>query len=544
MIAMRRAYPIPILSYRLIRRFTAAVTVLCLAACGSDGPGALPDEDGNEGGSDGKGGEVTVVIAAPQTETRAVPSGDEIRSVRIYAYAHGETDQPPVGYLEDNDFITGVGTYKINLSRRGQLDFIALLNDGGVAQAAASAVALDGNTTLAELNAYRIGRQLNSYNDGGCAIPMSTLEGENGANRTFTLTESTASQYVRLTATRAMSRLRLYFAKHNTGRATVQITGATLTQGPLSTRLLVDEDSESLSYPDDYVAAGTDEETSAIAVAPANTEASYPVEVTDVSAPDTKLTAGNTTLVATAYMPENPYGASNVHPDGLYEDEYDGTVGNRRLSAYKLTVTYNVGDSEGEKDVYLPAVDRNQTVNVFGLLSGEDITLYVRVADWIVEEVILPQHPTYSDCQPATAGNYSTAAGYKVNDGDKLGAAFQCTFEMSTEQVFTPTVNGPFTVVVQNSAHAIVTGNQIKGGTDADGNPLSYFIYVIPTHDYTPSAVNEGYLLITIPDWTGENEPLLINREHKWNANDNPQDDRIRITIENLNPDSGENTNT
>lgn len=538
---MRRRYSIP--TYRNVRRIATAVAALCMAACASDEPATTPDEEGGNG-SGTKGSEMTVVIAAPQPETRAVPTGDEIRTVRIYAYEHGVTDEAPVGYLYDPsaEYNTN-NTYKMNLSQRGQLDFIALLNDGGTEAANTPEITLNENTTLDELNGvkglndYRIGRKLVDYsttNSGNYAIPMSTLEGRNGANRTFTLTETTATQYVNLTATRAMSRLRLRFAKYNTGTDKVQITSATLTQGPRSTRLLTEEEVESLPIETWYDTKGTENITVV--------DASSPISVEETATPSEKLDDKNTTLVATAYMPENPRGATKTHGDGQYNGELDGTTDRYTQSAYKLTVKYTVGSSTGEKDIYLPAVERNQTVNIFGLLSGKDVSLYIRVADWDVKEVELTDYPTYSDCGLADGHpGYSTEAGYVVvsdpitNDDIKkqLNAAFACTFNMTAPagHEFVPKLTGDGEARFKLRVYRDQT--EITDDTDWMAGKGIYTIYVIPTEPYAEENpdLNTVYLLITTHTWAGPVDPLLINLEHKWNAGDNPQDDRIRITI-------------
>lgn len=523
-------------TYRNARRLTAMLVALCLTACGNE---TLVDDPGTggENGSGTAGGEITVVIAAPQTETRAIDeeTGDRIRSVRIYAYEHGKTDEAPVGYLEDNHFITGVGTYKMEIEKRGQLDFIALLNDGGVEQANGQNIILNESSTRADLEKFRIGRQLTTISDE-YAIPMSTLEGENGANRTFTLTETTAPQYVNLMATRALSRLRLYFAKADMGDGVeVQITEATLTQGPLSVQLMKEEDRESLTYPGTYF---DNDNATDITVVPQGS----PVEVTEeIDDPDrTKLTSTNTTLVATAYMPENPYGSNNTHDDGLYDDQYDGT--GTANSPYKLTVRYQAGTGTSNKEIYLPAVKRNQTVNIFGLLRGEEVKFYVRVADWETVDVTLDDYPTYSDCELAeNRTGYITTAQYVTVDAPdnvtsaelttQKAAAFACTFNMTAPDghVFTPVLTGAgegrFKLYIENSSHYEVT--ECKAGEGA------YTIYVIPTapYDADNEALNTVYLLITTRTWAGAADPLLINQKHQWNEGNHPQDDRILITL-------------
>lgn len=563
---MRRRYSIP--TYRNIRRIATAVAALCLAACASDEPAATPDDEGGNG-SGTKGSEVTVVIAAPQPETRAVrtgdnaptdenaPKGNEIRSVRIYAYEHGKTDDAPVGYLEDDYIGTGVTTYKMEVSQRGQLDFIALLNDKG---ARLEGNALGENSTLNDLNAYRIGRQLTETGEGGSdyAIPMSTLDGTNSttgmSNRTFTITETTATQYVNLEATRAMSRLRLCFAKYNTGTSEVQITSATLTQGPLSTRLLTEESVESLPITDTYYdTKGTENIT--VVTSPVEVEA----EITD---PDTKLiydekdeARTNTTLIATAYMPENPRGATKTHGDGQYNGELDGTTDVYTQSAYKLTLSYKVGTSEvKDKVIYLPAVKRNQTVNVFGLLSGKDITLYIRVAEWKTEDVTLADYPTYSDCGLAEGrSGYSTEATFVTGVADpekptdaeltrQLAAAFACTFNMTApkDHEFVPKLTGAGEARFKLRVFRDQT--ELPADTSWVAGRGDYTIYVIPIGPYENEAVNTVDLLITTHTWAGTADPLLINLEGKWNAGANPQDDRIRITLKKPDDDTGTST--
>lgn len=489
----------------------ALALLYCLAACTDE----QQPEDSGENMS-----ETVDIVIGPTDEayTRAI-TGDEIHSLRIYAFPSGtDKNVTAVGYVEDiNPTGSGPYRYTMELSERGELDFIALINDGDAEAENNPSITLDDNTTLGELLDYRF----SGLTDAATGLPMSTLEGTDGSNRTFYVSASSVSQTIHLDATRAMARLQLYFAKYNTGVDQVSITGATITQGPSSTRLAVQESAASLTD------IGINSNSQDIM--------NVPVSVDKVLASaDEELTDANTTLVATAYILENPYGATGTNTDG----DLDGTTGTDDVTgnAYKLTVNYAVGSNNPmEKTFYLPAVERNQTIRVFGLLEGKDLRLFIRVAKWNVEDVVLVDYPTYTDCQPLDGKVYSTTARYVDTNNQTLKEenAFGVTFSMTAPegQQFTPALvnNGNFELKVYNSAGTDVTNDPaaIVGSTNA------YTLYVIPTapYDAENSANNQTELIITTTTWAGPNDLLLINRNKSWNSDDSPREDRIRITI-------------
>lgn len=490
----------------------ALALLYCLAAC--------TDEKQPEDSGENMPGTVNIVIGPTDDANTRTITGDEIHSLRIYAFPSGtDKEVTAVGYVEDTD-PTGSGPYRytMDLSKRGKLDFIALINDGDAKTENNPSITLDENTTLSKLLDYRF----SGLTDVAVGLPMSTLEGTDGSNRTFNVAGTSASQTIHLDATRAMARLQLYFAKYNTGIDQVTIDEAILTGGPSATRLAVQESSES-----DLDINVTE-----------RTIITAPVSVDKVlTSTNEKLTDANTTLVAKAYILENPFGATGTNTD----QELDGTAGTGDVTdkAYKLTVNYSVGTNNPiSKTFYLPAVERNQTIRVFGLLEGKDLRLFIRVAKWKVEDVELVDYPTYTDSQPLENNtSYSTTARYvdTNNQNVKEENAFGVTFAMTAPegQQFTPALvnNGNFELKVYNSAGTDVTDNPdaIVGSAKYE-----YTIYVIPTapYDTADPANNQTELIITTTTWAGANDLLLINRNKNWNSDDNPEEDRIRITIE------------
>lgn len=494
-------------------------------SCSEDSP-ASTGMEGDEGTD--SPGQVTLVIGSAATRAAGdSPTSDEVRTLRVFAYdATADDNAAPIGhkYLDD---LSGTGPFyaEMELQKRGQVKFYALVNEVGADAANESIILLDGNTTQTDLNNYRIGRTLQDYGNG-YAIPMSSLADADGeGNRTFTIAATSRPQYVNLTATRVLSRLRLYFATYETEQGQVQITGATLTQGPASVHLTMEETTESLA--NYYVNASN------ITVIGNGS----PVTVnTSLNDPNAKLTATNTQLVATAYMPENPYGASDKNANEEWNGAQAGT-GEDKEKAYKLTVNYRMGTQTKTKDIYLPSVERNQTVNVFGLLRGADIELHIRVADWEVEEVELGAYPTCT-CMPKEGSDYSTVTEYvdTNNETDKLNKAFCVKFTMNQPegQKFTPVLSGNesrFTLKVYNSAGADITD---KPDEWIGGKDLEYELYVVPTGEYDAEDENRNstYLMITTQTWGGDNDPLLINPDLKWNEKDSDKSNtKIKVTI-------------
>lgn len=514
---------------RLVRWTCSSLLILgsslLWVSCSKDNPAAM-NMEGNEG-TDGPGNVTLVIGSAASRAVNENPTGDEVRTLRILAYdAAADDNAAPIGHKSLNN-LTGTGPFyaTMDLEKRGQVKFYALVNEAGAAGANEQEITLSENITQTDLNNYRIGRSLNQYDDNGYAIPMSSLEGTEGANRTFTIAAASTPQYVKLTVTRALSRLRLYFAKYGAEQAEVQITGVKLTQGPVSTRLTTAENATSLS---DHYNGSSD-----ITVVDGNS----PVVVnTQLDDPTAKLTDENTQYIATAYMPENPYGASDKNAEGEWNGKQAGTD-DALSKAYKLTVTYQMGTETKMKDIYLPAVERNQTINVFGLLRGADIELHIRVADWLVEEVELGEYPSYT-CVPAREGEYaySTETEYiNTNNWEvKLEKAFCVKFQMTQPegQKFTPALSGNesrFELRVYR-ANKDVTDEPDKwvGGDD------EYFLYVIPTGEYdmTDASHNSTFLVVTTQTWSSPTDALLINRDNQWdNREADESKTKIKVTI-------------
>lgn len=514
---------------RLVRWTCSSLLILgsslLWVSCSKDNPAAM-NMEGNEG-TDGPGNVTLVIGSAASRAVNENPTGDEVRTLRILAYdAAADDNAAPIGhkYLDN---LTGTGPFyaTMDLEKRGQVKFYALVNEAGAAEANEPDITLSKNITQTDLNDYRIGRSLKQYDDNGYAIPMSSLEGTDGANRTFTIAAASTPQYVKLTVTRALSRLRLYFAKYGAEEGTVQITGVKLTQGPVSTRLTTAENATSLS---DHYNGSSD-----ITVVDGNS----PVVVnTQLDDPTAKLTDENTQYIATAYMPENPYGASGKNAEGEWNGK-QADADDALSKAYKLTVTYQMGTETKKKDIYLPAVERNQTINVFGLLRGADIELHIRVADWLVEEVELGEYPSYT-CVPAREGEdaYSTETEYiNTNSwGEKLKKAFCVKFQMTQPkgQKFTPALSG------NESRFELRVYRANKDVTDEPdkwvGGSNEYHLYVVPTGEYdtTDEGHNSTFLVITTQTWSSPTDALLINRNYEWNEDEaDKSDTKIKVTI-------------
>lgn len=512
---------------RLVRWTCSSLLILgsslLWVSCSKDNPAAM-NMEGNEG-TDGPGNVTLVIGSAASRAVNENPTGDEVRTLRILAYdAAADDNAAPIGhkYLDN---LTGTGPFyaTMDLEKRGQVKFYALVNETGASKVNTPDITLGESTTQDDLNNYRIGRSLNQYDDNGYAIPMSSLEGTDGANRTFTIAAASTPQYVKLTVTRALSRLRLYFAKYGAEQGEVQITGVKLTQGPVSTRLTTAENATSLS---DHYNGSSD-----ITVVDGNS----PVVVnTQLDDPTAKLTDENTQYIATAYMPENPYGASGKNAEGEWNGE-KADADDALLKAYKLTVMYQMGTETKTKDIYLPAVERNQTINVFGLLRGADIELHIRVADWLVQEVELGEYPSYT-CEPLNAGEYSTETEYiNTNSwGEKLKKAFCVKFQMTQPkgQKFTPALSG-------NESRFEL--RVYRAGTDVTDDPDKwvggddeYFLYVIPTGEYdmTDASHNSTFLVVTTQTWSSPTDALLINRDNQWeNGEADESKTKIKVTI-------------
>lgn len=445
-------------------------------------------------------GSVTLVIGSENPRSRsAVNYEKEIRSIRIYAFE--QEASVPVGYYYAEELLGGETDASGNkyyycvmpLEKKGDLDFYVLVNDAG----AETATVLDGNSTRETVEAFRFTGLKNVVAEPAVehAVPMSNLltEGTTGANnRTYTITgDPDKAQFIEVDVTRAMARVQLKFAK--VGTDAVTIDRAVLYHGPDEASVMTAE--ENLTYGN---SANREDEflTTSVAVG---------TEVTDASNPE-----GRYDMVAETYMLENTYGSGDL----LGNAPADATA---RANAYRLDITYTVGGKQYNKEVWLPAVKRNQNINILGTLVSNNLQVHLTVEDWVVDGTEIDFSTEFTGMlTPGVAekslmvdtdgeGNKAIAVATS-SDGKERAATF--AFQMKSP------VGARWTAHLENTTDFKLEGTTFGYG---DKEAVEVEFKVVPLHEHValdPKSVN---LFITVASsfgTTGENEGIqVINPE-------------------------------
>lgn len=451
---------------------------LWLAACTSDDAAEVAPsaEDTTE---------VMLVIDANAPETRATVNYDkEIRTIRIYAYPHGTagTAVSPIGYYYQE--VEGNGPYyctmDLPLTQTTVVDFLVTLNDGSMTKNTDSSE-LNENTTRSEVENYMFTANTFQYDeDVKFACPMSNLLTEGDVdhnNRSFTIRKTTAPQLIDILCTRAMARLRLQFAK--VGEEVATIDKATLYRGPRYTWLMKEP---------------TEGDQKTMYVTPEGLSDAFLA----TSVPITQVVSsvnnenGEYQTIAETYMLENLFGTED--PNKLPE----GTDGNGNRM-YWLEIEYTTNGEKHEKMVYLPAVKRNQTINVRGTLVSNSLQIQLDVKPWEVDEneidfstdwsAELQEGTPYKEIpdDPETTGNERAVAVATSTDGTNRGATFQ--FRMASP------VGATWTAHLSSTVDFRLEGTTSGVGAE---NPEWTTFTIVPIGNYSQETPQEVRLFITL----------------------------------------------
>ena len=328
--------------------------------------------------------EVLLKISTRQTKADIDYYG--IRSIRIYAYRQGETDQPAVGYAYFPD-IDREGPYYCpiqigdgsgDISFPAKIDFIVLLND----DSASPVPDLDETSTLSELDSKVFSTI--SDNPGAAYVPMcneriADVSNIGRNNFSFTVNGTPGqTQVIPIDVKRCVSWLTLNLTKE--GESAITVNNVTLIKGPEDAPLTLRSDV--INGTVNYFSGNN----ASVELLPSGSS----VELV-TGDPDT--TEGS--LVAETFLLPNPYGSGN--PD-LYEQEENSSY-NDVNNTYRLDINYTIkrnGTGAGatrQKTVYLPSVPANSHIKVTGTIKDAihtDVTLNVIVNSWTVHEIDVP----------------------------------------------------------------------------------------------------------------------------------------------------------
>ena len=306
-----------------------------------------------------------VMLNISTQHTKAGEDYYDIRSIRIYAYRHGETDQEAIGYAYFPD-IDREGPYlcPVQLGAGGsdlefpcEIDFIVLLNDDSILPE----IALSQTATIGDLD-QKIFSTV-SYSSGVAYVPMCNERLVNGDidsnNFSFTVNGTPGrTQIIPIDVKRCVSRLTLNLTKD--GESDIFVKNVTLKKGPQDAPLILNSDVVN--------------------------------ELVDGDPLSNDGTLTDESLVVETCLLPNPYGSAD--PDSYKEED---PKYNNEDRTYRLEIEYTIIRSDKEvnktKTVYLPLVKANNHIQVYGTISDviqADVDLNVIVNSWTLHEIDVP----------------------------------------------------------------------------------------------------------------------------------------------------------
>ncbi|WP_418660732.1 hypothetical protein [Bacteroides ilei] len=204
-------------------------------------------------------------------------------------------------------------------------------------------------------------------------------------------------------------------------------------------------------------------------------------------------------MIGQTYLAPNAYGSTDPTGDTYrpaYPDNASGDVG--KSNAYILSIDYTVGGTLKHKDVYLPQVLRNRSIDVQGTLKSGSLNLAIQVTDWKDGgESDLPYEKEFSGSltkpgNPVVGDAASETDAYAVVYGEAADTRHDLIFELNIEKP----IGATWTANVSNGGAFEVV--KLDGSTASgviDGNPVT--IILRPTSAYEADKIKETELYIT-----------------------------------------------
>lgn len=203
-------------------------------------------------------------------------------------------------------------------------------------------------------------------------------------------------------------------------------------------------------------------------------------------------------VIGQTYLAPNAYGSTDPTGDSYIPAYPDNASGNEGMNnAYILSIDYTVGGTPKHKEVYLPQVLRNRSIDVQGTLRSGSLNLEIQVTEWkdgsesnldykgeFSGSLSEPNNPVVGDAASGTDA-------YAVVYGDATTGR-NLTFELN----ITKPIGATWTANVSNGgAFEVVKPDGNTASGVIDGKPVT--ITLRPTTAYEADKTKETELYIT-----------------------------------------------
>lgn len=220
-------------------------------------------------------------------------------------------------------------------------------------------------------------------------------------------------------------------------------------------------------------------------------------------------------VIGQTYLAPNAYGSTDPTGDSYIPAYPDNASGNEGMNnAYILSIDYTVGGTPKHKEVYLPQVLRNRSIDVQGTLRSGSLNLEIQVTNWIDGGESDLQYNTEFSGSLTKPGNpivgETGTEAYAVVYGETASTSHNLTFELNITQP----IGANWTANVSNGAafEVLKEDGSIASGL-IDGKPVT--ITLRPTTAYEADKTKETELYITVINNNVNKGEQLINSEEK-----------------------------
>lgn len=414
-------------------------------------------------------GPANVRLMVQNDATRSIGSSDtdnEVRQLRIYAFKADEK----VGYAYVENVPQGMAYVPMSLSESGNIRFYVLANDGFATGANVGGTLVSDweSLTRQQLNVL----QFTSWQEVGdeCISPM-----VNNASYTKDVNiepNKDGWQVVSVNVQHILARLRLLLNKEGDGD--IVITGAKVIHRPDNYMLFTPRTVDVVTF------NGNSDQAVDELIA-------EDVPVTVTTDDDSYQEIGRTFLKPNAYGSTNP-------------DEYVPYVNYDGLSkSYIFSIDYTTGGTPKHKDVYLPRVLRNQSIDVEGTLRSGSLELAVTVNDWEDGGSFdMSYGEEFSGTLTLESGNpfvgVDADQAYAVTYSDAAVARHDLTFSLNITQPIGATWTANLT---NGGAFEVVKADGTAASGGIDGQPVTLTVRPTAAYDVAHPAETELYITLT-----------------------------------------------
>lgn len=442
-------------------------------------------------GSTGSASVRLIVRDVAASRAGSTETDNKVRQLRVYAFNQNGNQ---VGYVNVENMPEGSAYVPMYLSESGPIRFYVIANDKYATIPEGTASPDWENMTGNGLSGLSFDGWQEVDNEIISPMVNDIAGGEGNYNELVNVgqTSNTEWQIVPVTVRHALSRLRLLLNKEGEGDITV--LNAKVIHRPDNYVLFTPRSVDVIKF-DKNQGSGEDEFVTNIPITTSSSLGSYQE-------------------VGRTFLRPNPYGSSDRTGDTYVPAYPSGASGQQGLEyAYILSIDYAVGGSTKHKDVYLPQVPRNKSIDVQGTLKSGSLNLELTVNDW-------EDGGSFDmDYSNEVSVNIDQPANPRTSDGSAYAVTYSNAAENNHPLRMSLKIEKPvgstWTINVSNG-NAFTVSNADGGPASGvvDGKPVEIVVSSKVPFDTENTTETDIYLTITLNDQSKGEQIINSESEH------------------------------